>query len=72
MTGSRCLIVGLTGGLGSGKSTVLRMFRRYPVAVADADRIVHEALAPSGAAYRRVVRLFGSGVVLKDGALDRR
>lgn len=64
-------VIGLTGGLGSGKSTVLAMLRRLGAKTEDADRIVHEALAPDGAAYRRVLRLFGPSVLCSDRSLDR-
>lgn len=64
-------VVGLTGGIGSGKSTVLALIRRTGVPVADADRLAREALAPRGAVYRPVLKLFGSGVRKADGTLDR-
>lgn len=66
------IVIGLTGGLGSGKSTVLRELKRLGSVTADADALVHGFLAPGGAAYKRVVRLFGPGVVGPEGMLDRR
>lgn len=68
----RKLVIGLTGGLGSGKSTVLAMFRRFGARTMDADAIVHGALAPGGSAYRRVLKLFGPSIRSSDGTLDRR
>lgn len=64
-------VVGLTGGVGSGKSTALKFFRRFGCETADADEIVHRALRPKGAAYHRVARLFGPMVKKSDGSLDR-
>ncbi len=65
------ITIGLTGGIGSGKSTVLKMFSKCGAKTADADRVVHEALSAQGAAFQRVVRLFGKSVLKKDGTLDR-
>lgn len=70
--GPRPLVIGLTGGLGSGKSTVLAEFKRLGAVTADADALVRGFLAPGGAAYGKVVRLFGRGIVLPDGTLDRK
>ncbi|HRY29652.1 MAG TPA: dephospho-CoA kinase [Elusimicrobiota bacterium] len=71
LSGRRRLVVGLTGGIGSGKSTVLRMFRRLGCATADADAIAHRALEPGGPTYARVKRLFGPEIVGKDRQLNR-
>lgn len=65
-------IIGLTGGPGTGKSTVAAMFRRKGVRVIDADRIAHSLVAPGSAGYRAVVREFGSGILASDGRIDRR
>lgn len=64
-------VVGLTGGMGAGKSTVSAYLRDRAIPVVDADQIVHRALAKGGAAYRRVVRLFGQSCVGPDGELNR-
>jgi dephospho-CoA kinase len=66
------LVVGLTGGLGSGKSTVLAELKRLGAVTADADEISRRVVEPGGPAYARVARLFGKGVVRPDGALDRK
>jgi dephospho-CoA kinase len=63
---------GLTGGIGSGKSTVARMFREEGLAVVDADRIAREVTDPGGPAYDEIVRRFGRAVLLPDGRIDRR
>ncbi|MBI4397428.1 MAG: dephospho-CoA kinase [Elusimicrobia bacterium] len=56
--------------MGSGKTTVLDMFRKHGAAIADADQIVHESLKPSGKAYRRVLQLLGSSILKEDETLD--
>jgi dephospho-CoA kinase len=65
------LVVGLTGGIGSGKSTVSKLLAEMGAVVIDADAIVHEVQAPGGAAYQPMVEHFGPGVVGPDGTLDR-
>lgn len=67
----RALWIGLTGGIASGKSTVVAMLRELGAAVVDADRIVHEVQAKGGEAYGPIVAAFGPGVVGPDGELDR-
>jgi len=64
--------VALTGGIASGKSHVLRELARRGVPTADADRLAHEALAPSSPAAAAVEARFGRGVVDADGRIDRR
>jgi dephospho-CoA kinase len=65
------VVVGLTGGIGSGKSTVSAMLARRGAVVIDADEIAREVTAPGGAAYQAMVDHFGAGVVGPDGTLDR-
>ena len=64
-------IVGLTGGIGSGKSTVAAGFRDRGAAVADADQVAREVVEPTGAAYPDLVARFGDEVLHPDGSLDR-
>ena len=64
-------LVGLTGGIGSGKSTVAAGFAARGAGVVDADQISREALEPGGAAYQPVVERFGPGIVGTDGRIDR-
>jgi dephospho-CoA kinase len=64
-------VFGLTGGIGTGKSTVSRMFREEGLPVVDADRIAREVTAPGRPAYDAVVRAFGRGILLQDGRIDR-
>lgn len=65
------LIVGLTGGIGSGKSAAADMFAELGAVVVDTDQIAHELTAPGGAAMAAIRSAFGGGVVAADGALDR-
>jgi dephospho-CoA kinase len=65
------LVVGLTGGIGSGKSTVSALFEERGAVIVDADRIAREVVAPGGPAYQPVLDRFGSGVVSADGSIDR-
>lgn len=65
------LLVGLTGGIGSGKSTVARMLEERGAVVFDADVLAREAVAPSTPGHDAVVRRFGPNVLLPGGALDR-
>ena len=64
-------LVGLTGGIGSGKSTVAVGFAERGGAVIDADAISREILEPGGAAYQGVIDRFGDGIVCPDGSIDR-
>jgi dephospho-CoA kinase len=65
-------VVGLTGGIASGKSTVARMMRRLGLPVIDADAFGHMVLEPDGAAYTPVLEAFGGGILGDDGvSIDR-
>ena len=65
------LVVGLTGGIGSGKSAVSAEFARLGVTIVDTDAIAHELTGPGGAAIPEVKRLFGNAFVDATGAMDR-
>lgn len=65
------LRVGLTGGIGSGKSTVARRFTDLGATVVDADVIAREVVEPGTPAYRAIVERFGPAIVASDGTLDR-
>lgn len=69
--GSRGFIVGLTGGIGSGKSAVSGEFARLGAAVVDTDVIAHKLTGPGGAAMPALRDAFGAGIVAADGRLDR-
>jgi dephospho-CoA kinase len=65
-------VIGLTGGIASGKSTVSAMFRELGAEIVDADRIARELVGPGRAALSEIVRTFGSGLLAGDGTLDRK
>ncbi len=64
-------MVGLTGGIGSGKSTVADLFAAHGATLVDTDVIAHELTAPGGAAIDAIRARFGDVVIRADGALDR-
>jgi dephospho-CoA kinase len=68
----RPYVVGLTGGIGSGKSAAADEFARLGAAVVDTDLIAHRLTGPGGAALPAIQRLFGEGFVLPSGAMDRK
>ena len=65
------LIVGLTGGIGSGKSAVADLFAAQGARIIDADVIAHALTAPQGAAMPAIRAAFGAAMVTPQGALDR-
>ncbi|MEV7933096.1 dephospho-CoA kinase [Curtobacterium sp. NPDC089185] len=64
-------IIGLTGGIAAGKSTVSRRWAEHGAVVVDADRLAREAVAPGSPGLARVAERFGPGVLAADGSLDR-
>jgi dephospho-CoA kinase len=68
----RFLLVGLTGSIATGKSTVSRMFAHLGARVLDADLLAREVVMPGQPAYLKIVEEFGQGVVQDDGTLDRK
>jgi dephospho-CoA kinase len=66
------LLVGLTGGIGTGKSTVSTMLRALGAVVIDADVLAREVVAPGEPTLARIVAEFGRGILRADGTLDRR
>jgi len=65
------VIVGITGGIGSGKSAVTERFEKLGIAVIDADRAARVVVEPGGAALDAIAEHFGKGILLADGTLDR-
>src|SRR5687768_12676345 len=65
------LVVGLTGGIGSGKSAVAEAFARLGAPVVDTDAIAHELSASGAAGQRAVAAAFGPESLASDGSLDR-
>lgn len=68
----RIKIIGLTGGIATGKSTVGRFFTERGIPVIDADQLAREAVLPGAPALERIIELFGQEVVAHDGQLDRK
>ncbi len=64
--------IGLTGGIGSGKSTVCDLFSRHGITIVDADQIAHQLVTPGSIALQQIVEQFGPSVLLENGELDRR
>ncbi|MFP7493340.1 dephospho-CoA kinase [Terribacillus saccharophilus] len=65
------IVIGLTGGIASGKSTVSNLFRDCNIPVVDADIVAREVVEPGEPALAAIVEAFGSDVLLVDGSLDR-
>ncbi|MDR1012397.1 MAG: dephospho-CoA kinase [Coxiellaceae bacterium] len=65
------LKIGLTGGIGSGKSTVAAYFAKFKIPIVDADVIVHELFTSSATIYKKIVIHFGRNVLTASKALDR-
>jgi dephospho-CoA kinase len=65
-------VIGLTGGIASGKSTVSARLAALGAAIVDADGVGHRVIAPGGAGYEPVVAAFGREIVAADGTIDRR
>ena len=63
--------IGLTGGVGCGKSTVSRYLSSLGIPIVDGDRIAHEATKSGSTVMRDIVRAFGKEMLLPDGSLDR-
>lgn len=71
LEGSICMI-GLTGGIAAGKSTVSGMIKELGIPVIDADRIARDVVCPDQKAYRKIVRTFGRDILAPDKTLDRK
>ena len=65
-------VIGLTGGIGTGKSEVSRLLGTLGAEVIEADKVGHEAYEPGTPGWREVVEAFGDGVVDADGRIDRK
>ncbi len=66
------MIVGLTGGIGSGKSTVSHLFEKLQVPIINSDEIAHQFLTPDHAAFKSVIEHFGSDILELKGSLNRK
>jgi len=65
-------VIGLTGGIGTGKSVVAQILAEQGAVILDADRVGHEVYVPGRPAYDDIVAEFGAGVVSGDGTIDRK
>jgi dephospho-CoA kinase len=65
------LAVGLTGGIGSGKSAVADLLVERGAVLIDADQVARDVVAPGGPAYQPLIDKFGTGIVAADGTIDR-
>jgi len=68
----RFLLVGLTGGIATGKSTVSEILRQLGGEIIDADRLARDVVEPEQPAWKQIVAEFGGGIVTAEGALDRK
>jgi dephospho-CoA kinase len=66
------LTIGLTGGIGSGKSTVAHILGEFGAPILDADKVAHSTYAPGAPAYAAVVAAFGDDIVAPDRTIDRK
>jgi dephospho-CoA kinase len=66
------MIIGLTGGIATGKSTVARLLRESGMQVLSADELAHQVMEPEGPAYAAVLREFGPEILTADGRIDRK
>jgi len=65
------LIIGLTGGIGSGKTTVANLFQKKGIEIIDTDIIARDVVERGTKAYEKIVAKFGDSILAKDGTLDR-
>lgn len=65
------LVIGLTGGIGSGKTTVANLFAAYGIDIIDADIVARQVVEPGSAGLRAIEEKFGPDILLTDGQLDR-
>lgn len=66
------LKLGLTGGVGAGKSTAAELFRRSGAAILNTDRTAHEAMRPGSKVWKKLVREFGGEILLENREIDRK
>lgn len=69
--GERKVVIGVTGGFGTGKSTVARIFKSLGAKVIDADKIARGLLKTGTGVYKEILRVFGKKVLQESGAIDR-
>ena len=72
VSGKKKIVVGLTGGISSGKSTVLNYFKKLGAKTLDSDKIARDVVQKGNPALKEIVKKFGKEFLKKDGTLDRR
>lgn len=65
------IVVGLTGGIATGKSTVAQMFKQGGAVIIDADQLARDVVRPGKPAWREIVKVFGEGVLQPNGSINR-
>lgn len=65
------IVLGLTGSFGSGKTTVADFFKRLGASVIDTDKLAHVVIRPGEPAYKKIIKVFGNGILKKNKAIDR-
>jgi dephospho-CoA kinase len=69
---SRPIVIGVTGGIATGKSSVLAILREHGVETIDADTVYHQLIAPGGSLVVPIANRFGRDMIAEDGSIDRR
>lgn len=64
-------VIGLTGGIGSGKSAATEAFKSLGISIVDADEVARDVVAVGSEGLRHIVARFGRGILLEDGQLNR-
>lgn len=69
----KCKVIGITGGIATGKSTAARIFKKYiPVYFISADEIAHNVILPGRISYKKIVKYFGKEILKKDNVINRK
>ncbi len=66
------MLIGLTGGIASGKSTVSQLFQKYGIPIVDADLVAREVVEPGQVAWKKIVESFGEDILLSDMTINRK
>lgn len=72
MSASKNIVIGITGGVATGKSTVVALLKKYFKYFTSADEIAHRIVKPGMPAYKRIIKAFGRDILAKDGKIDRK
>ena len=69
---NKAMIIGVTGNIGCGKTTVALVFKKLGAEVIDADKLAHKAISFNGPSYKKIIGVFGEAVLGRDKNIDRR